>query len=59
MIPDLASLLATCCPHCRSIQFRSVGARNPFERALAWLFHPYRCELCGRHVLLFRWQFPA
>ena len=43
------------CPHCNSIDFRSVGTRNRVEKALAWLLAPYRCGLCGRHFFLFRW----
>jgi len=44
------------CPHCRSIELRSVGMRNALERAFHWLLQPYRCCLCGRHFFLFRWQ---
>lgn len=47
------------CPHCRSIDFRRVGARNGVERAMLWLLQPYRCSLCGRHFYLFRWLSPA
>ena len=43
------------CPHCRSIEFRGVGARDALERALSWILLPYRCGLCGRHFFLFRW----
>ncbi len=25
------------CPHCRSIEFRSVGVRNAIERAIHWI----------------------
>jgi len=42
------------CPHCKSIDFRSVGTRNGFERTLRWLIQPYRCALCGRHFYLIR-----
>ena len=58
MIEALVRLFSTRCSHCRSIEFRSVGVRNPIEAAFAWLLQPYRCDLCGRHVFLFRWQFP-
>ena len=51
-------IFSTHCPHCRSIEFRSVGVRNIMERALLWLLLPYRCSLCGRHFLLFRWLAP-
>jgi transposase-like protein len=53
-----AGLLSTRCPHCKSIDFRSVGVRSTFERAFHWLLQPYRCSLCGRHFCLFRWQIP-
>lgn len=43
------------CPHCRSIEFRTVDVRNGFEKALQWLLQPCRCELCGHHFFLFRW----
>jgi len=56
MIRAAARLFATRCPHCRSVDFRSVGVRNVVERYLAWLLQPHRCSLCGRHILLFRWQ---
>jgi transposase-like protein len=46
------------CPHCRSIEFRNVGFRNQFEKAIAWLVSPFRCLLCGRHFFLFRWLAP-
>jgi len=52
-------MLSARCPHCRSIDFRGVGDRNPLEAALRWLFRPFRCELCGRHFLLLRWLAPA
>jgi hypothetical protein len=51
-------IFSTCCPYCRSIDFRGVDIRNALERAFLWLLHPYRCELCGRHFFLFRWQMP-
>ncbi|HEY1496066.1 MAG TPA: hypothetical protein VGF49_16050 [Candidatus Solibacter sp.] len=47
------------CPHCRSVDFRGVGARNFFERAIHWLYVPYRCELCGHHFFLLSWLAPA
>ena len=47
------------CPHCRSIEFRQVGARNAVERAVYWLLQPYRCSLCNHHFFLFRWQTPV
>ena len=46
------------CPFCKSIDFRNVGVRNKMEKAIHWLLQPYRCELCGRHFFLFRWQAP-
>jgi hypothetical protein len=51
-------MFVTHCPHCRSIEFRRVGWRNSMEKAMAWLLLPYRCELCGHHFFLFRWQTP-
>jgi hypothetical protein len=51
-------LIALCtgrCPHCRSIDFRTVGVRNRMEAAVLWMIRPQRCELCGRHFFLFRW----
>jgi transposase-like protein len=58
MIRIPVGLLSTCCPHCTSIDFRSVAARNGVEVAFQWLLQPYRCALCGRHFYLFRWQIP-
>ena len=52
-------LFSTRCPHCRSIEFRTVGARGVLEQAFLWLLQPYRCELCGHGFLLFRWPGPA
>jgi len=52
-------LFSTGCPHCRSIDFRSVGARNAMEMAFRWLLQPYWCCLCGHRFFLFRWQVPA
>jgi len=54
----MPSLLSRTCPNCRSIEFRSVGAQNAIERAFLWLLQPYRCDLCGRHFYLYRWQAP-
>jgi transposase-like protein len=56
MIRARVGLFSTGCPHCKSIDFRSVGIRNPVERALGWLLQPCRCTLCGHHFFLFRWQ---
>jgi hypothetical protein len=47
------------CPHCRSVEFRGVGARNAFEKAVHWILLPFRCSLCGRHFFLMRWLAPA
>jgi hypothetical protein len=52
-------MLSGNCPHCRSVDFRSVGFRNAVEKAFHWLLMPYRCALCGHHFFLFRWQAPA
>jgi transposase-like protein len=52
-------MFVTRCPHCKSIDFRSVGARNTMEQAIHWLFLPFRCTLCGRHFFVFRWLAPA
>ena len=46
------------CPYCQSIEFRGVGARNAFERALCWILSAYRCCLCGHHFFLVRWLAP-
>ncbi|MEO8657277.1 MAG: hypothetical protein ABI693_02345 [Bryobacteraceae bacterium] len=59
MLAKLAALFSTRCPHCRSIDFRSVGVRNTMEGAINWLLQPYRCSLCGHHFFLFRWQAPV
>jgi len=56
MISSTAALFSARCPHCRSIDLRRVGTRNSLERVFYWIFRPYRCCLCGRHVFLFRWQ---
>jgi transcriptional regulator NrdR family protein len=47
------------CSHCRSVDFRAVGARNAAEGFLLSIMRPQRCSLCGRHFFLFRWQIPA
>ena len=46
------------CPNCKSIEFRGVGVRNDFEKALLWLIHPCQCDFCGHHFFLLRWQAP-
>ena len=51
-------ILSASCPHCHSIEFRGVGVRNAMERAIHWLLLPYRCDFCGHHFFLFRWQAP-
>jgi hypothetical protein len=43
------------CPHCRSVDYRSVGVRSALESAVRWVLRPYRCGLCGRHFFLFWW----
>jgi hypothetical protein len=58
MIRATLGIVGTRCPHCRSIEFRSAGARNAMETAIQWLLRPYWCCLCGRHFFLFRWQAP-
>ncbi len=58
MIRAVVGLFATRCPHCKSIEFRRVDARNAMERAFHWLLQPYRCCLCGHHFFLARWQAP-
>jgi predicted Zn-ribbon and HTH transcriptional regulator len=45
------------CPHCKSIDYRKVGARGALEEALQWLLRPFRCGLCGHHFYLLPWQF--
>jgi len=47
------------CPHCRSVDFRTVGVRNHVEKLIYWLLRPCRCGLCGKHFFLFRWQTDA
>jgi hypothetical protein len=54
-MPDFFSVH---CPHCRSVDFRTVGVLNFIERALFRLLQPCRCELCGHHFFVFRWQTP-
>jgi hypothetical protein len=51
--------LSAQCPHCKSVDFRSVGVRNSIEKALQWIVVPYRCCLCGHHFFLFRWLIPV
>jgi len=58
MIRAAVGLFAARCPHCRSIEFRRVAARNAIEQAFLWLLQPYRCGLCGRHFFLARRQTP-
>jgi hypothetical protein len=53
MHPSLG-FFASCCPFCKSIDFRCVAAQNGFERAFRWLFQTYRCGLCGHHFCLMR-----
>ncbi len=50
----LQTVLSTCCPYCKSIEFRGVGVRNALEKAFHWILLPYRCSLCGHHFFLFR-----
>lgn len=52
-------LFATRCPHCRSIDFRSSGAKNVMEIAFQWLLQPCWCSLCGHRFFLFRWLVPV
>jgi hypothetical protein len=47
------------CPHCRSVDFRSVGDRSALEAALHFILLPFRCALCGRHFFVCRWLLPA
>jgi hypothetical protein len=54
MIRLTIGLFAARCPHCRSIDFRPVSARNSIERAFLWLLQPCRCGLCGHHFFLLR-----
>jgi transposase-like protein len=56
MTDPRAALFSAHCPHCRSIELRSVGVRNSMEKMFLWLLQPYRCCLCGRHFFLYRWQ---
>jgi transposase-like protein len=48
-------MMSANCPHCKSVDFRSVGTRNAIEQALNWIVVPFRCALCGHHFFLFRW----
>lgn len=59
MMIGTVGLFSASCPYCRSIEFRGVGVRNALERAVYWLLLPYRCDLCGHHFFLLRWQAPA
>jgi transposase-like protein len=59
MSPASVSMFTARCPHCRSVDFRSVGVRNALEGVLHWLLQPYRCALCGKHFFLFRWLVPV
>ena len=59
MFGAIGRLFSSRCPHCRSIEFRSVGIRNGVEQAFQWLLQPYRCSLCGRHFFLFKWMAPV
>jgi hypothetical protein len=59
MIHSRFALFSTCCPYCRSIDFRSVDTRSAIEAAFQWLFRPYWCSLCGHRFFLFRWQIPV
>jgi transposase-like protein len=54
MIHPSLALFSTCCPYCKSIDFRSVGIRSRFEKIFQRLLQPYRCALCGHHFCLFR-----
>lgn len=55
----IGGVLSNRCPHCKSIEFRSVGVRNSMEGAFLWLLLPHRCDFCGRHFFLFRLLVPA
>jgi transcriptional regulator NrdR family protein len=48
-------MMSNRCPHCRSIDFRTVGARNLLEQSVLWILRPCRCLLCGRHFFIFRY----
>jgi hypothetical protein len=52
-------MMFTGCQHCRSKEYRRVDARNAFEQAFSWILLPYRCSLCGHHLMLFRWLNPS
>jgi len=58
MIRAMVGLFSKRCPHCKSIEFRRVGARNATEKAFHWLLQPFRCGLCDRHFYMARWQAP-
>jgi hypothetical protein len=55
----VVGFFSTGCPHCKSIDYRSSDAKNPFETAVHWLLQPYWCALCGHRFFLFRWQLPV
>jgi hypothetical protein len=59
MIQTFIGLFSSHCPYCKSVEFRTVGVRNTIEQAFYWLLQPCRCEICGHHLFLFRWQAPA
>jgi len=54
MMRRILGFFSSCCPYCKSIDFRIVGLQNGFERTFRWLFQPYRCALCGHHFCLIR-----
>jgi hypothetical protein len=45
----------THCPHCKSVEYRSVETTTVLEQVFQWLVLPFRCTLCGHHFFLFRW----
>lgn len=59
MLRLVKHFFSTDCPHCGSIEYRNVGVRNFLEQAVFWLLQPCRCDFCGRHYYLFRWQLPV
>jgi transposase-like protein len=59
MIRLVGGLFSRRCPYCRSIDFRSVDARNAIEESFDWLLQRFRCGLCGRNFFLFRWHAPV
>ena len=54
MHPILGWFFLSGCPRCKSIDFRTVGTQNAFERAFRRFVQPCRCCLCGRHFYLIR-----